>query len=123
MVVPCLTLDDWVARRGVDLQRVTFIKSDTQGWDLKVLAGADGVLAHRHIAWQIEFSPAMLARAGTSTSDAFARIASHFSRFIDLRGDTGVRARPTSGLAEALAGVGTGDRRYTNLLLYNTAVA
>jgi FkbM family methyltransferase len=123
MVVPCLTLDDWVVRRAVDLHRVTFIKSDTQGWDVKVLAGASGVLAHRHIAWQIEFSPAMLGRAGSTTTEAFSLMAAHFSRFIDLRGDTGVRARPTSELAEALARVGDGDRRYTNLLLYNTATA
>ena len=123
MVVPCLTLDEWVVRRGVDLSRVTFIKSDTQGWDLKVLAGATTVLEQRHIAWQVEYSPAMLGRAGTTTAEACRVLASRFDRFIDLRGESRVRARPSGELAEALATVGDGHRRYTNLLLYNTTPA
>ncbi|HEY3160374.1 MAG TPA: FkbM family methyltransferase, partial [Vicinamibacterales bacterium] len=38
--VSCLTLDTWIARMGIDLSEVAFIKSDTQGWDARVLAGA-----------------------------------------------------------------------------------
>jgi FkbM family methyltransferase len=119
--VPCLTLDTWVERIGIDLSEVGFIKSDTQGWDARVLAGAPGVLAHKHIAWQIEFSPAMLQRAGVSTAEAYESMQAHFTHFIDLRGDSGARVRPTSGLREALAYVGAGRRRYTNLLLYTSA--
>ena len=119
--VPCLTLDTWVERIGIDLSEVGFIKSDTQGWDARVLAGAPGVLAHKHIAWQIEFSPAMLQRAGVSTAEAYESMQAHFTHFIDLRGDSGARVRPTSGLREALAYVGAGRRRYTNVLLYNAA--
>ena len=121
VTVPCLTLDTWVERIGIELSEVGFIKSDTQGWDARVLAGAPGVLAHKHIAWQIEFSPAMLQRAGVSTAEAYESMQAHFTHFIDLRGDSGPRVRPTSGLREALAYVGAGRRRYTNVLLYNAA--
>ena len=121
VTVPCFTLDTWVERIGIDLSEVGFIKSDTQGWDVRVLAGAPGVLAHKHIAWQIEFSPAMLQRAGGSLDEAYESMEAHFTHFIDLRGDSGARVRRTSGLRDALAHVEAGRRRYTNLLLYNAA--
>jgi hypothetical protein len=121
VVVPCLTLDAWVERLGIDLFEVGFIKSDTQGWDLRVLSGAPNVLAHKHIAWQIEFSPPMLERAGDSVTGAYRSMAAHFTHFIDLRGDSGARVRPTSELHAALAYVEAGRRRYTNVLLYNAA--
>jgi hypothetical protein len=44
-----------------------------------------------------------------------------FTHFIDLRGDSGARVRPTSQMREALADVGAGGRRYTNVLLYSAA--
>ncbi len=121
VTVACLTLDTWVERIGIDLSEVGFIKSDTQGWDVRVLAGAPGVLAHKHIAWQIEFSPAMLQRAGVSMAEAYESMQAHFTHFIDLRGDSGARVRPTSELRDALAHVESGRRRYTNLLLYTSA--
>jgi FkbM family methyltransferase len=120
VAVPCLTLDTWVERVGIDLSDVAFIKSDTQGWDARVLAGAERVLACRHIAWQIEFSPAMLQRSGTSTEELFTLLERHFTHFIDLRSETGTRIRRISELREALAYVGTETRRYTNVLLYSS---
>jgi len=122
IVVPCLTLDTWVDRMEIDLSEVGFIKSDTQGWDARVLAGAERVLAQRHIAWQIEFSPAMLARSGTSIADVFALLERHFSHFIDLRREAGARVRRTQELRTSLDHVGSGGRGYTNLLLYNASV-
>lgn len=121
VVVPCLTLDTWVERMGIDLSEVAFIKSDTQGWDARVLAGADGVLARKHIAWQMEFSPAMLERSGRSVGEVYALLERHFTHFIDLRGHAGARARRTSQLHSALAYVEDGRRRYTNVLLYTAA--
>jgi FkbM family methyltransferase len=120
VAVPCLTLDPWVERRGIDLSDVAFIKSDTQGWDARVLAGAERVLTRRHVVWQIEFSPAMLHRSGTSTEDLFTLLECHFTHFIDIRGEAGRRVRRISELREALAYVGTGTRRYTNVLLYSS---
>jgi FkbM family methyltransferase len=118
MVVPCLTLDDWVDRIGIDLSDVGFIKSDTQGWDARVLTGAERVLARRHIAWQIEFSPPMLDRSGKSVDELFRLLERHFTHFIDLRGKRGARVRGTQELRASLDDIGS-DRRYTNLLLYN----
>jgi FkbM family methyltransferase len=118
ITVPCFTLDTWIERIGIDLSDVSFIKCDTQGWDARVLAGAEQVLACRHIAWQIEFSPAMLERAGTSTDAVFHLIERRFSHFIDLRSTGGDRVRRTHQLRPALADIGAG-RSYTNLLLYN----
>jgi FkbM family methyltransferase len=121
VTVPCLTLDTWVERIGIDLSEVGFIKSDTQGWDLRVLSGALRVLACKHIAWQIEFSPPMLQRAGGSVPEAYQSMEAHFTHFIDLRGDSGARVRRISQLRDALAYVEAGRRRYTNLLLYTSA--
>lgn len=120
--VQCLTLDSWVERTGIDLSEVGFIKSDTQGWDVRVLNGAQRALAHKHIAWQIEFSPAMLQRAGCTMDDAYETMQAHFTHFIDLRGKSGVRARRISELRDALAYVEAGRRsRYTNVMLYTSA--
>jgi FkbM family methyltransferase len=121
VTVPCVTLDAWVAQMGIDLAEVAFVKSDTQGWDARVLAGAAGVLTHKHIAWQIEFSPAMLERSGRSMDDVYDLIERHFTHFIDLRSESGPHVRRTSELREALAYVGRTSRRYTNVLLYCSA--
>jgi len=121
VTVPCLTLDTWIAQMGIDLSDVAFIKSDTQGWDARVLAGAAGVLARRHIAWQIEFSPAMLERSGRSMDEVYDQLERHFTHFIDLRSEGGARVRRTSSLRDALAYVGKTERRYTNVLLYSSA--
>jgi FkbM family methyltransferase len=121
IVVPCLTLDTWVDRMGIDLSDVGFIKSDTQGWDARVLAGAERVLAQRHIAWQIEFSPAMLDRSGKSVDELFRLLEGDFTHFIDLRREGGARVRATQELRVSLGHVGSAHRRYTNLLLYNAS--
>ena len=121
MVVPCLTLDTWVDQMGIDLSDVGFIKSDTQGWDARVLTGAPRVLAQRHIAWQIEFSPAMLERSGTSVAEVLTLLERHFTHFIDLRREGGARVRGMQELRASLEDIGSARRRYTNLLLYNAS--
>jgi FkbM family methyltransferase len=121
VTVPCLTLDTWLDRMGIDPLDVAFIKSDTQGWDARVLAGASRLLAWKHIAWQIEFSPAMLERSGRSMDEVYHLLQRHFTHFIDLRNETGARVRPATELAQALAYVGKTERRYTNVLLYSSA--
>jgi FkbM family methyltransferase len=121
VTVPCLTLDAWVDRMTINLSDVAFVKSDTQGWDARVLAGASRVLSHKHIAWQLEFSPAMLERSGRSMGEVYQLLERHFTHFIDLRSERGAHVRPTSELREALAHVGKGERKYTNVLLYSAA--
>ena len=123
VTVPCLTLDAWVEHMSINLSDVAFVKSDTQGWDARVLAGASRVLSQKHIAWQIEFSPAMLERSGRSVNEVHDLLERHFTNFIDLRGESGAHVRPTSELREALAYVGKDERKYTNVLLYTAALA
>ena len=123
VTVPCLTLDAWVDRMGIDLADVAFVKSDTQGWDARVIAGASRVLMQKHIAWQIEVSPAMLERSGHAMEEIYTLLERHFTHFIDLRSVSGAHVRPTSELREGLAYVGKTERRYTNVLLYAAAPA
>ena len=88
---------------------------------LVTYAGAERVLAQRHIAWQIEFSPAMLDRSGKSVDELFRLLEGHFTHFIDLRREGGARIRRTQELRTSLDHVGSARRRYTNLLLYNAS--
>jgi len=88
-----------------------------------VLAGASRMLARKHIAWQIEFSPAMLERSGRSMDEVYQLLERHFTHFIDLRGEDGAHVRPTTELPRALAYVGKTERRYTNVLLYSSGLS
>ena len=117
--VPIQTLDSWAARIGIDLASVTFVKVDTQGWEAHVLRGAARLLAHNHIAWQIEFSPRMLEQAGSSSADLLELAESHFTHFIDLRARVTPRSKPISQIREAVASLERRERRFTDLLFYN----
>ena len=117
--VPIQTLDSWAARMGIDLASVTFVKVDTQGWEAHVLRGAARLLAHKHIAWQIEFSPRMLEQAGSSSADFLVLAESHFTHFIDLRARVTPRSKPISQIREAVAALDRRERRFTDLLFYN----
>jgi len=121
IAVPCRRLDTWVRERAIDLALTTFIKCDVEGAEMSVLQGAPDVLQRRHIAWQIEFSPAALAKQGAQPTALLDVVSAHFGYFIDLHGDgSRARCRPTSELAEAVGYVGTADHaNYTNLLLFN----
>ena len=95
--VPCTTLDSWVARLGIDLDAVTFIKVDVEGSERRLVAGANRVIGCPHIAWQMEIYPAALRRAGDDPSDLYGELKRSFTHFIDLnRRATGrvVRSRP-----------------------------
>jgi FkbM family methyltransferase len=118
--VPCWTLDTWVDRLGVDPRAVSFVKVDVQGSEMKVLAGAARLLTHRHIAWQMEIEPALLASAGSSTSALYATLSRHFTHFIDLNRDaTGARARAIAELSQALGYLWVADDHKTDVLLYS----
>lgn len=97
--VRCRTLDSWVTSLGIDLDLVTFIKCDTQGWEGGIFRGAGEVLEKKHITWQIEFWPRGLAKAGVTLEEMYGMIQRHFTHFIDI-GDrgrgTGPRVRKTA---------------------------
>ena len=118
--VPASTFDAWVARLGVDLAQVTFVKIDVQGSEVEVLRGAGTVLARPHIAWQIEVDPALLRVRRAAPQDLFAIMEQHFTHFIDLgRNATGDRARRVTDLAEALGYLAASPGSHTDLLLCN----
>lgn len=104
---------------SIDPLLVTYVKVDTQGSEVHVLAGAPDLLAHRHIAWQIEVAPGLLDAAGTSASELHALCMERFSHFIDLdKSLEGPRARPTRELEHTLQHLAGGDGQ-TDILLFN----
>ncbi len=120
--VPAMTLDAWVERAGIDLAETTFVKVDTQGSEVHVLAGATRVLTHRHIAWQIEVAPWLLRLAGTTPSTLYQMLQDHFTHFIDLNAaGAGPRRRPIAKLEEALAYLNGEDETHTDVLVYHAA--
>lgn len=118
--VPCVTLDSWVARLGIASAEVAFVKVDAQGSELDILRGAGRLLAHRHVAWQMEVDAALLAQRGASPEALYAVLRQHFTHFVDLRRDApGARVRAVDEIAAALTYVTStrGDR--TDVLLFN----
>ncbi len=120
--VPCMTLDAWVERHGINLDEVTFVKVDTQGSEVHVLAGASRVLAQPHIAWQIEVAPGHLRLAGSDPHALYRLLTQQFSHFYDLNPDAdGPRLRPIGELAAALAYLEGTDAAQTDIVVYRGA--
>lgn len=113
-----VTLDAWVARLGVDLRLVTFVKVDTQGAEEHVLAGGERLLAQRHIAWQLEIAPDQLESAGSSLRDLVSRLEGAFTHYIDLnRCAPGERSQPISALGDSLGYLV--PPAHTDVIVYN----
>jgi len=119
--VPCLPLDAWVERLGIDLPQVRFVKLDVQGSEVHVLRGAARTLAHRHIAWQIEVDLDLLAARGfDAPRDLYPLMQQHFTHFVDLnRHRTTPRVRPIAELVEALDYVSGGSGGRTDVVLFS----
>ena len=116
--VPCSTLDAWVDRLQIDLDAVTFIKVDVEGFERRVVAGARRVLQCSHIAWQMEIKPAALRAAGDDPQALYADLRPVFSHFIDLNREApGRRLRLTEELPDALQYIE--PERKTDLLLFS----
>ena len=82
-----------------------------------VVVTTTGLLRQRHIVWQIEVSPSMMAAAGRSVDELCALAGRHFTHVRELRSRTAARSQPVSRLRELLAPLR--DRQFTNLLLHN----
>jgi FkbM family methyltransferase len=116
--VPCATLDTWVERLRIDLDAVTFIKVDVEGFERRVVAGARRVLQRSHIAWQMEIKPAGLRSVGDDPQELYADLRQAFTHFIDLnRQAPGRRVRPIAELSDALQYIE--PRRKTDVLLFS----
>jgi hypothetical protein len=107
----------------VDVNAVSLVKVDTQGWESHVLGGAARLLAAHHIAWVIEVSPRHLEAAGTPLTRLIEQCQAHFTHAIDLRAGHGkARVIAVADLPEALAYLSaTETPSYTNLLLYHAS--
>ncbi len=118
--VPCLPLDAWIERVGIDLDQVRFIKVDVQGSEVDVLRGASRTLGHRHIAWQIEVDLETLAARGCDArKDLYPLMQQCFTHFIDLsRHRMTPRVRPVAALIEELSYVTGGTSGRTDVVLF-----
>ena len=117
--VPCTTLDAWVVDHAIDLADVRFVKIDTQGSEVHVLAGASLVLAQPHIAWQIEVAPSHLRLAGSDSRILHRMLAGRFTHFTDLNPEAvGPRLRPIGDLAAALEYLEDSDDAQTDIVVY-----
>ena len=118
--VPTRRLDTWCQRLGPDLDRVRYVKCDTQGWEAHILAGAPDLLTRRSIVWEMEICPGLLSAAGSTLEELCATLARHFHWFVDLRADDEtLDRRPMGDLAAAVARAVAGQRNYTNVILGN----
>ena len=114
-------LDSWVADLAVPVERVRYVKIDTQGREWHVLAGAPALRALAGVAWELEFSPRHLRFAGRSPEELIGLMQASFTHFIDLTPEApGRRLRSISELGEALAYL---DSSYTNLITYRSSAA
>jgi FkbM family methyltransferase len=119
VAVPLTTVDDWMARLGIDAGAVSFVKVDTQGSEVTVLRGAGALLALRRSAWQIEVDPGLLTGAGYDVPTLLQLLQAHFTHAIDLgTAGRGPRVRPVGALAEALGYLGDRATK-TDVLVYN----
>jgi FkbM family methyltransferase len=102
--VDALTLDSWIERLQIDPAEVSFVKVDTNGFELDVLRGAAGLLARGVAVWQLEVAPTFMARLNTTVGMLTDAIRANFTHFIDLSQKTeGERLRRTGELSDALA--------------------
>jgi FkbM family methyltransferase len=101
--VPCCTLDRWVEQLDIDLDAVTFIKVDIEGFERRLMLGAERVLGLTQIAWQFEVKPSSLRAVGDDPGEFYRDLQHAFTHFIDLnRKAVGARVRPIADLPEAL---------------------
>src|SRR5437868_3680508 len=118
--VPSFTLDSWIDRLGIASEDIAFVKVDVQGSEMAVLRGAARLLQQKHVAWQMEIDPPLLAERQLTTEDLYATLREHFTHFIDLnRQLAGPRVRPTSDMTTALAYILDATDGRTDVLLFS----
>jgi FkbM family methyltransferase len=75
--VPVWSLDRLVETRHPSFRNVSLLKSDTDGYDFKVLRGGSALLASARPVLFFEFSPRHLAGAGESPDSIFPYLVEH----------------------------------------------
>ena len=100
--VGCVRLDSWIERLGIDVDTISYVKVDTNGFETDVLRGAERLLSRGVAVWQLEIAPAFMNALDTTLDDLCAEIRRYFTHFTDLGGPTRHRPRPTTDLPAAL---------------------
>lgn len=97
-IVALTTVDRVV--KTLDLDRLDFIKADIEGWELRLLHGAESTLERFRPRLLLELNGAALARAGDRLDNAFA--------FLAARGYRAFRFEPRASLTP-VSGCADGD--------------
>jgi FkbM family methyltransferase len=92
-IVALTTIDEVVKSLG--LERLDFIKADIEGWELRLLHGAERTLERFRPRLLLELDGAALARAGDRLDDAFV--------FLERRGYQAFRFAASASLAPVTA--------------------
>jgi FkbM family methyltransferase len=123
--VPCLTLDHWLEKIGVDADEVSFVKTDTNGFELEVLRGAAHPVSKRLAVWQIEVAPSYMRRIDVSMDMLGDELRAGFTHFIDMSPRApGKIVRPIGEFAEAMdylemIDISAGGKQQTDILCFN----
>jgi FkbM family methyltransferase len=118
--VPCFTIDSWLERLGVSPTAVSFVKVDTQGWDIEVLKGATALLEHKHVVWQLEIT--RLVKRSGETIQKFAELLNARFTHAKTLGGHSVVVKPLADVLNRLDRM-VEDENFVNLLLLNRAEA
>jgi FkbM family methyltransferase len=101
--VPLLTIDTWIEQLGIDPDTISYVKTDTNGYELDVIRGAPRLLARGLSVWQIEVAPAFMAPLGADVAMLSEEIKKHFTHFMDFsHSEPGDAIRPVADLPGAL---------------------
>jgi len=104
--VPIVSLDDWASNNNIDPRAIGFVKTDTQGFEPHVLAGASSLLAVPNIAWQMEVHPGLMSHGGSSIEEFVELVERHFKAYIDFRNlDRGIQ--PLANLQQTIDAITT----------------
>ena len=96
---------------------VTFIKVDIEGFERRLMLGAERVLGLPQIAWQFEVKPSGLRAVGDDPAEFYRDLHRACTHFIDLnRRAVGGRVRPITDLPEALRYIEPDQK--TDILLF-----
>jgi FkbM family methyltransferase len=116
--VACFTVDRWLRRLRVSPEAVTFVKVDTQGWDVDVLKGASSLLRRPHVVWQLEVSR-MVKRSGASLRELSDLLLANFSHAKLLSGGAPA-LRPVAEVIQEIQRR-FDEHRFANILVLNRA--
>lgn len=85
-------------------QKVDFIKIDVQGWELRVLQGAQQIIASKEpLSLLVELWPKGLRRNGSSADEVLEYLRNYSFRLIDPKDGLSFKAAPTHGYKDVLA--------------------